>query len=422
MVNIINILHILIAFICIFPFYPSKAYGSGFGLFMNGAGELGMMNAVISHSQGPASNFFNPALIAFLDGTLVEISSTMVMPSIEFQSDLSGKKTNNIRHTNYPSALFFTHKTGESFTLGLGVNNTFGLCTKWPVDWEGRYIITTSELMTFNINPNLAWKVTDKISMAVGADVLLGDASMEQNLNLSLFGLPDGRQKFRGDGEGYGYNLGALYKVTDEVSLGLSWRSSINLHLKGDVKFDLPKALSPILAQTFPDTDGETTLDLPPQLHCGLSYRPLDNIIFEVGGRWEGWSSYDQLKIKFDGNVAGQGSVVTLKNWKDTYQFIVGVKYNAEPTLALLAGYARGEDPVPDNTFEPSIPVSSCNNFSIGVQKVWAKFSCAVCYLYNTYHSRDKNNDIGALSGLTANGRYKADVNIVGVSVAYMFK
>jgi len=414
-------LQVLVFSICIFCCLPSKTRASGFGLFTNGAAELGMMNAVISNTLGPASNFFNPALITALEGTQVVISSTMIAHSTEFRSNSPGQNIDSDSEVNYPSALFLTHKIDDKFTLGFGVNNTFGLSTEWPEDWEGRYITTKCEMKTFNINPNLAWDVTDYLSMAAGVDILMGDATMKQNLNLSLYGLPDGRQRFRGDGEGYGYNLGVLYKIVDDVSLGISYRSGIKLKINGNVKFDLPQGLPPMLAEAFPNAEGGSTIELPSQLHCGLSYKPLDNILFEIGGRWEGWSSYDKLKIKFNRLVAGSSSCITLKNWGDTYLFVLGVKYNPDPTLALFAGYARGEDPVPDDTFDPAIPVSNSNDFSLGVQKTWGNFSYAICYLYHIYRSREKDNDIGASSGLTANGRYKTDAHLVGASVAYRF-
>ena len=148
---------------------------------------------------------------------------------------------------------------------------------------------------------------------------------------------------------------------------------------------------------------------------------PTKNLILEIGGVWEGWSSYDELKFNFDNLIAGQNSSIIEKNWDDTYSFNLGIKYIIDPTLALSAGYFYGQNPVPDDTFEPSIPSADRNDFSLGIQKILGKFTIAMSYLYEKYDNRDKNNFVGADSGLTANGEYESESHMVAMSLTYRF-
>jgi long-chain fatty acid transport protein len=211
---------------------PSETMATGFAILVQGAREIGMLNAVVANTQGPASNFFNPALISELGGTQFEIGTTFLFPSTDFKSDLTGETWDTEGDVEYPSTLYLTYPVADSLTLGLGINTTFGLTTEWADDWEGRYIATNTELITYNINPNIVWKVTDQLSLGGGIDVLYGDGTLERKINFTLFGLPDGHQKFEGDGYGYGFNLGLLYKISSTVSFGASYRSGIDLDLE----------------------------------------------------------------------------------------------------------------------------------------------------------------------------------------------
>ncbi|MDY6974186.1 MAG: outer membrane protein transport protein [Thermodesulfobacteriota bacterium] len=400
---------------------PASAGASGFALWANGASELGECNSVIAHTEGPASNFFNPALLTELDGTHIEIGTSIIRPSMDFKSELTGSSTSGEDRTFYPSTFFISHELSGIFAAGLGINNTFGLATEWPDDWEGRYIATKSELVTVNINPNIAWKISDKLTLAAGVDILVGDTNLKQKLNLSVFGLSDGNQRFKADGEGYGYNLGLLYRITEDLAMGVSYRSKIKLDLDGDVSFALPGGAPFILTTFFPDSDGEVDIDLPAQAFIGISYSPLHNLIFEIGGKWEGWSSYDTLNLKLSKPVLGNNTMVLNKSWRDVYGFNFGVKYDINPTFALSAGYLYEGNPVPDGTFEPSVPSSDRDDLSFGIQKSFGKLRFSVSYLFEKYHSRHKNNDVGSDSGFTANGRYKQHANIVGLCASYRF-
>ena len=202
---------------------PSIASASGFAVYTHGAKELGMQNNVIAHSEGPASNYHNPALITGLKGTQIEAGTTLIFPSREFKSAETGKTEKAESQVFYPSTLFLIHQLNDRFTAGLGIVSPFGLGTDWGKDWEGEYLATNSEMQTFNINPNIAWKVNDKLAVAGGFDLVLLDATLEKNINLTT----DAEQKFEGDGKGYGYNpIITLYRM---IHLNQEYRHLISI-------------------------------------------------------------------------------------------------------------------------------------------------------------------------------------------------
>ena len=423
----LSVLSVLIVAFCIFCTF-SNTYGSGFAIYTQGASTLGQGAATIAHTDDPSAIFWNPALINKLAGTQIQLGTTLIFPSRKFESDLTGETFKTEPDMFYPSTFFVTHKFNENISAGLGVFNPFGLATKWPDDWEGRYIATNSEMRTYNINPVVSYQIIPQLSFAAGLDFLLLDATLEKKINMLFFGIPaDGNQKFEGDGTGVGYNLGILFEPHKDISIGASYRSEIKVDIDGDATFDLPSGTPSLISTLFPDTPGNTDITLPQQVHVGIYYKGFDPLTFEVAMRWEGWSSYDQLKIKLDKPVVGSKTSVSKKDWEDTYSVSLGAKYQLNDSIALLAGYLYGGNPIPDKTFEPAIPDANTHLFTVGTSMKHKQFKVDLAYGYQKLQDRNKNNNVGAESSIPgildarANGKYKSYLHMVGVSLTYTF-
>jgi long-chain fatty acid transport protein len=410
--NIIASVLLLFTVLCA----ASTSYGSGFGIFTQGASALGQADAVVAHTDEPSAIFFNPALINDLPGTQLEIGTTLIFPCREFKSDLTGSTSEGEDTVYYPSTFFISHSFNDTVSAGLGVFNPFGLGTEWDEDWEGRYIATQSEITTYTVNPVLSYRITPSISFAAGVDFLWFDTTLKKKINLNPY--PDAEQKFSGDGSGIGYNLGILINISDNISLGASYRSEIDVDVDGDASFKLP---SPLLSGVFPNTGGKTDITLPQQVFAGISYIASDQLTLEGGFRWEDWSSFKEFTIDLDQPIAGQSSVTSPRDWDSTYAVNIGAKYKLNKVVSLLAGYLYSENPVPDTTFEPAVPDSDTHLFCVGTDMKFKKFKIAMSYAYQLQEDRDKNNIIGVEEGGAANGRYETELHLVGVSLVYRF-
>jgi long-chain fatty acid transport protein len=410
-------------------------HGSGFLIDTQGASSVAQGAATIAHTDCASAIFFNPALLNKLEGTQIEIGTTLFFPSIKFESDTTGKTSKAGTEFDYTGTFFVTHKFNDKISAGIGVFSPFGLETAWPDDWEGRYITTKSELQTFNINPAVSYQITPYLAVSAGFDVLLLDATMEKKINLSGllgFPVPDGEQKLDGDGTGLGYNLGILLEPHKDVAIGASYRSEIKVDVEGKVNHDIPDSI-PLpyreeIQTALPNTKATTDTVLPQQAYMGIYYKGFDPLTFEIAARWEGWASYDSFKIHFDKPVADSTSSVFEKNWKDTYSYNIGVKYQLNESVAFLAGYLYNENPIPDETFEPSIPDANSQQFSIGTDIKFRKLRLAFAYAYQKWQERNKRNAIdddpidGILNSETsANGKYRSDVHVICISLNYRF-
>jgi long-chain fatty acid transport protein len=412
-------------FFCLFCIIHS-AYGSGFGIFTQSASSLGQGSAVVAHTDSPSTIFFNPALMNKLEGTQLEVGTTLLFPEREFKSASTGNTFETRDTVFFPSTFFITHKFNRNLSAGLGVFNPFGLGTDWGGDWQGKYLATNSEMETYNINPVISCQVTPWLSVAAGLDILVLDATLENKIDVSpAAGLQPGAlpaigQRFRGDGTGIGYNIGAAVDLGKDVTLGASYRSEIEVDPKGDVTFDIPNGIPGALSGLFPNTAARTQITLPRQVYAGIAYKGFDPLTMEVGMRWEGWSSFNQLKIDFDQPVAGNTTAVQARNWKDTFAIDFGAKYKLNDTVSLLGGYLYGQNPVPDSTFEPAIPDSDTHLFCVGTDLSFRKFSLALAYAYQLQLDRTKGSNLNDPSG-TANGKYSADIHLLAASLTYRF-
>jgi long-chain fatty acid transport protein len=422
------------------------ANASGFGVFTQGASGLGQANAVVAHSSGASSLYFNPALINELPGQQLELGTTLVYA--EHAVELAGGGTENSKDgLNFPSTAYYTQQLNDRWTVGLGLFFPFGLSTEWKDDFAGRYLGTYGELTTLNINPAVSYRVSERLSIAGGVSALYLDATLKNNINqtaaytitdLTLSGgtggalpplsapLNDIEQKFAGDGWGYGYNLGVLFKASERISLGAAYRSQIDVTAEGQARF---AEVDPLLTSAFPQTGGQADIRLPAQATAGIALKALPDLIVEVGVRWEDWSSTDDLTVELSSPVFGQTANVTPRDWQATWSYHIGGQYRYTPALAFNAGYLYGQNAVPDSTFEPLVPDSDTHLFTLGAEwsrKAWT-ISGAVGYQYQ--QDRQKNNSLGdplgsVLNGTptgTANGTYTTDLYLTSLSLNYRF-
>jgi long-chain fatty acid transport protein len=394
----------------------TSASAAGYGVFTQGAAALGQGNAVTAHTQSPSTIFYNPALMNKLDGTQLEIGTTAIVSSHQFDSNQAGGASSSNDSTFFPSTFYATHKFNDALSAGLGVFNPFGLGTNWGTSWDGRYLATKSKLTTFDINPVVSYRIIPSLAVAVGLDVILLDATLERSLPPNVLRpTADTGQKFKGDGTGVGYNVALAYDINKDLTFGASYRSSTFVQVKGD------SSTSPALPLIGLDSNGKANIRLPQQATAGISYQLSAPLIIEAGIRWEGWSAFKELQLSLDNN---NPLPATARNWHDTFGANLGGRYRLNDNVALLAGYVYGNSAVPDTTFDPSIPDAATHVFCVGTDISYQQFTMALSYAYQLYVDRTKRDNLasaGVPSPFNANGTYQSDAHLIAVSLGYKF-
>ena len=414
--------------ILMIPAFAPHVWSSGFALYNHSSASIARGSAAIAHNDDSSALFFNPALMNKLELSRVKLGINYLKSSVEFRSDATGKTFKLQDTSHFIPTLFAIHRISERISAGLGVFSHFGLSTTWDDEWEGRYLATHSELKTLTFNPAVSFRVTPQVFVAGGVSISILDAELNKNITLSPM-LPDIKQKLSGDDTAFGYNIGLLIDISEDVSFGISYRSKIKTEFKGEVEHQIPAVIQSMpQAALFPNTSAETTVNLPPQAFAGIAYSGIDSFVFEVSVKWEGWSEYDKLKIDLDEPIVTETAIAIPRKWEDVYPVSFGAQYRANDMFDINAGYTYDPSPVPDDTFEPSVPDSDGHIFSLGLDIKLKNTRVGLLYAYKKYEDREKNNMLddfpfdGIVNPLTSvNGTYKSSIHMMGVDVAYVY-
>ena len=231
--------------------------------------------------------------------------------------------------------------------LGLGLTVPFGMGTDYGKDWKGAERGYTSTILTFDINPNVAWKVNDFLSVGGGISLQYAKAKLGARL-LNEAGYNVGNGKINADSWDWGWNFGAMLTLSEKLRVGLSYRSSITHDAEGDFDYE-PNSIIPLPAKTF---DSKATVKTPDTVMFTTTWEATDNLRLSSLIRWSKWSNFKTLTIKNEasGRYEDFGSKSYDNDWEDTWLFSVGADYKLNDAWTIRGGVAYEKDPVGDNS------------------------------------------------------------------------
>ena len=415
---------------------PLAAFAGGFGLNEQGAKASGMANAFAAQADDPTAVYFNPAGIVQLDGTQVSIGSSLVIPQATFESTTPtasdpygirgtspGQKTNlDTKVVPVPNA-YLTQKISDRVSFGFGTFSNFGLETNWPNDWEGRFLIggTYANLTTVSLNPVLAFKPSDRVSIAAGPVMQYLYFELKQKQFTGL-GDPELNSKFKGDDVNWGWNAAVMVWLTDDLKFGASYRSEVSHSINGKLLFS-PNATN------FPDTTLTSSFKTPANAYLGLAWTH-GPLTLEFDAQWTDWSSYSQLAAKFNQPVAGKPGLLVEEDWHDAWAYRFGAQFAVNQYLDVRAGIAYDESPIPSRSVSPRIPGGDRWIYAVGFGGHYEAFTLDLAYQYAAAESVKLGSETGqdainrppvsAAGPLT--GKIKdVDAHIIALDLTYRF-
>ena len=120
---------------------PTLALANGFALFEHGSRAVGMAGAFGAVADDPSAGYFNPAGLAFLDGTQAMAGFFLITESSTFTGDDpypgAGYTVDMESQIFYPPHFHLTGHFSDSVSWGLSLTTPFGLGTWWPDDYAG---------------------------------------------------------------------------------------------------------------------------------------------------------------------------------------------------------------------------------------------------------------------------------------------
>jgi len=402
----------------------ADAAASGFALIEDSASGLGNAyagGAAIAEDAG--TNYYNPAGLTRLKGRQLGLVLHLIDPSMNFADGGSVAAAGRSGGGNGGDAgalapvpnFYVAMDAGDKLKFGIGINAPFGLKTEYDPTWIGRFQAIKSEIKSVNINPSLAYKLNDTVSLGAGVSAQYVDVTLTRAVNFGAAG--EGAVNISGDDWGYGYNVGALFELSQGARIGVAYRASIGQHLEGTAQFTRPAGVPN--AGATADGDVSADIDLPETLSLS-GVRQLDKKWSVMGDvTWTGWSRFKELKV-----VRSSGAVLTTtpENWKDSYRYALGVNYRDSDKLLLRAGIALDRSPVSDAFRTARIPDQDRTWLSLGANyRVAENASVDVGYAHVFMSDANIDDDQRTAGNGLLSGKYGNKIDILSVQYNHAF-
>ena len=348
----------------------SSAFAAGFMLTEQSAGALGRAYAGVGVDGTDLSGvYYNPATMTLHPGTQIQAGFVAVGLDLAFEREKDGMAVseNGQYNTQAIPHGYISHQLNDSMWIGLAMTVPFGMGTEYDDNWAYANRGISAEVLTFDFNPNVAWKVSEKLSIGAGMSIqyAAADLKMKQGLvGLSVDGEVDA------DSIAWGFNLGLMWTPLENLRFGLSYRSRINHNAEGDFTIDnlrqgnmaitgpdLDGALSgnPMLASMWGRHDATATISTPAWVMATAAWDVNDLLSLYATFRWTDWSSFETLDIKSSGLTVLGGKTTVENHWQDTYLFSVGADLRFTNWWTFRAGIGYETSPVDDPSYRTAI-------------------------------------------------------------------
>jgi long-chain fatty acid transport protein len=393
------------------------AFAGGFMIGEQGARAEGMGGAFTGVADDPSALWFNPAGIAFQKGIIATAGLDVIMPNYKYTDPTTGLSYTAAKKTFVTPQGYLVYNTGSlPVAFGLAINTPFGLSTDWtssgaPFTATANpalipATVTFSKIEMLNINPSVAYKINDHLSIAAGASYY--DVSNVELDNQALL--------LHGNGDGWGGNVAIMYK-NGPLGFGISYRSSVKVKISGSATYPIGSAAPPLPPGYA--TGANTSITFPDIVNVGVSYHVSEALLVSADVDWVNWKTFDKLVVNQPAFGAA-GTLTIPENWKATTAFRLGAEWGFAPKMRARLGYVYDPTPINNVDFSPRLPGNDRQLFNLGFgYDVGTKTTLDLAYSYVLL--KDRTQTQAALPGAFYNGTYKSDTNIVAASITHQF-
>ena len=390
----------------------------GYKIPEQSADSLGLAASNVAFSFGADAAYFNPANMMFLDG-LHHFESTLGwfhINKLEFKSD-DGKSYSSKKFDSLAGTFsFVTPEIYENWRFGLALAVPAAVGVSWE-DPATAFTAKRFKLQVVELNPTVAYRINDKLAVALGARGVYTKGKIASDFGRF------GYREIQGDGINYGYNVALTYRPIEELSFAVTYRSKVNLELKGHTNADFIGGLN---------YHGKTTVEipLPAQLVLATGYKFSDLTLLLAFERTY-WSKFKEYDFEYGDKTAahtnsrlfkGLMDDPVIKNAKDTNTYRLGLAYDVNEKFRLMAGFAYDEDITSSKHTGLELPNTTSKVYSFGVNyKFTPNLEMAFGYVYQ---HRDKKRATGITNSIATKMSGEFDtgtIQILGTTFKYTF-
>ena len=422
-----------------------SASAAGFQLLEQNASGIGNAYAgSAAVAENASTIYFNPAGMTQLQDREVSGGLAAIGPSFKFHNEGSSLTGNLAAEGTggdaggwaaVPNGYLSWALTKDVY-VGVGFGAPFGLKTEYDDRWIGAAQSVMFDIKTYNINPSIAFRVNEKVSLGFGVNWQKVEAEYVRLATVG--GAALGPQLAYGDrvtstmnldDSAWGWNAGALFTLSPSTKVGLSYRSKIKYHTEGDVKLTSDGTVPGNLTQAGFVADGRQSdlkadLTMPDTFIMSVTQKLNDK--WEMLGdiSWTGWSSIPKVDImRSSGIRSGQNAQTLDTEFKDTWRVALGANYALNDAWKLKYGIAFDQTPVKKAaTRLTSMPDNDRIWLSLGAQ--WApnknsKLDLGATYIHVKDSKIDNNQSTFARGHIT--GDYEGNIWILGAQYSMSF-
>ncbi len=428
------------------------AFAEGYQINTLSARQLGMASTGTALKLGSESQYFNPGALGFLDKTLdINASVTAVKASAQAEIDGTTYKTDNKIST--PMMVGAAFSIYDNLKAGITVYTPYGSSINWTDNWPGAVLNQSVDLKVFTVQPTFAWKVLPNLSVGAGLTISWGSVDLNKGLVsassmdavLAAQGMPaafgnttPASVNLNGTADvKLGVNLGVLWDINKQWSVGASWRSQQTMKVKaGNASIHYANVLAENVLQSLNvlnQANFSAAMPCPWVLSFGGAWKPIDRLTVTADARLTGWSAYKKLDIEFAAEQLKPYDQHLTKDYSDAWSFSVGAQYALTPRFDVRAGVMIDTTPVNDEYYNPETPGMTKIEPAVGLSfRPISRLSIDLAFMYVAGTGRKGNcsyTDLLAAQtpalGMPVTRTLSADYNLhalvpaIGVSFAF---
>ncbi len=361
-----------------------------------GSRAAGMGTAVIANPDNIISAFYyNIAGLADVKGNNLELGAAYANYNLRYKN-FRGYDKQNVLPAFAPN---FSYSTDYATPVVLGVSSSSSLGVGFEFKKDPAHGITSDIKSTagiLSLSPGIAYKLTPKLN--VGLLLSLGYGITKTKTPDPVFS--GNVIKVETDGIGFGTSIGMVYKYSELLNLGLSWRSPMHVSQGGDARIGGNKY------------DCDIDIYSPQMLAAGIGYNITPKFLLAGFIKWADWSYFDRSKTKIN-NVEQPFA----KNTRDGIRYGVGCEYIVNDLLTLRSGFLYDEYSIQKEWISPSLSDATTYTLTTGSTFTIDQFKIDLFLSVSGINSRNVTN-----SQTGYPGKYEGySFPFAGIDVTYVF-
>ena len=332
---------------------------------MGSPADIGTTGAgMAAKAQNASTAFTNPAGMTRFDRPELLVSGVGMYLHAPFEPDNNTTVVGSDGQTNElfgGGSFSYIHPVTSRLNVGVTAQNNFGLALNWSSQWVGRYQSVNEWLIAPQVQPTLAYKVNDWLSVGGGPAFTLGYISEKKRVANLDPARGDGKLRYSDSEFAVQGNFGIMIEPDPQTRIGVRYLTETKLNFKDGLNLS---NVGPIVSQAN-SLSLKLGVRMPQTVNVAVFRQLTDKwaLLGDIG--WEEWSRFGEI----DAQVRADGSGTTLDlDTRDVWHFGIGAQYQYTPQWLLSAGFSYDTSMSSDANRPIILPVASMYRYGAGCE------------------------------------------------------